>query len=496
MNRFDWIDFWSGITPDKVAAVDPSKDEKLSYALLNERGNRLSACLQQVYGLVKNDRIIVIASNCFEYLYLLAAAQKIGICIIPLNYRLTKNELSKLVEESEAKLILYQNDFEHLVGQFDYKFELKSFFYKVFDESKSTQFNPVLIDQNDPVLILFTSGSSGYPKGVKYTHKMMFWNSINTQISLVLSNETKTIICMPPFHTGGWNVLLTPVLHVGGMVIIMDKFDPQKVLDYIATYECQIFMGVPTMLQMMHDESCFDRVNLYSLKYIIVGGESMPVSLIEEYYKKGVLIRQGYGMTEVGPNLTSLHENYSLSKIGSIGKPNMYVDIRIVDENGFEVAPGQSGELLLNGPVVTPGYFNDQAQNKSAFDEDGWFKTGDVVYMDEDGFLYIVDRIKNMYISGGENVYPSEVERIIKGYAEVYDIVVVGVPDKKWGEVGYAFIISEKRNAGDIQAYCKEHLSKYKMPRYIDFVDMLPKTDSGKIDRKLLFKQALNKIGN
>lgn len=494
MNRFDWIEFWASVTPEKVAAIDPCNGEKLSYALLNANACHLSAILQQQYNIKKNDRIIIVASNCFEYLYLFAAAQKIGICIVPLNYRLTKNEISKLVDESDAKLILYHSHYTHLIGDYSCKYELHSFFNTVLDTSSPGTYKPVSIDENDPIFILFTSGSSGYPKGVIYTHKMLFWNSINTQISLIITNETKTIICMPPFHTGGWNVLLTPLLHVGGTAIIMDKFDSKKILEYIAFYQCQIFMGVPTMLQMMRNEDCFDDINLTSLKYIIVGGEAMSVPLIEEYHNKGVLIRQGYGMTEVGPNLTSLHENHALNKIGSIGKPNMYVEIRIVNENSIIAKTGESGELWLNGPIVTPGYFNKESEHNEAFDQDGWFKTGDIVKMDSDGFLYIIDRIKNMYISGGENVYPAEVERTIRDHPDVHEVMIAGVPDTKWGEVGYAYVVGNQIDLSTLNDYCRENLSKYKIPKHFELTDSLLKTDSGKINRKLLKQKAIETI--
>ena len=450
--------------------------------------------MQKEFGIKQNDRIIVISPNCFEYLYLFAAAQKIGFCLVPLNYRLTKNEISKLVNETDAKLILHHSDYANLLGDYGYKYDLSLFFSKLVTSYPTCDYSPVNIDENDPIFILFTSGSSGYPKGVKYTHKIMFWNSINTQTSLIINNETNTIICMPPFHTGGWNVLLTPVLHVGGTVIIMEKFDATKILEDIEFYKCQVFMGVPTMLQMMRNEVYFERLNLASLNYIIVGGEAIPVSLIEDYHQKGVPIRQGYGMTEVGPNLTSLHENQALNKIGSIGKPNMYVEIRIVNEKLEDAKKGESGELWLNGPVVTPGYFNKNAVDDKAFNQDGWFRTGDIVQMDTNGFLYIIDRIKNMYISGVENVYPAEVERILKSHPDIHEVIITRVPDKKWGEVGYAFIVSSQRDISKIQSYCKENLSKYKVPKFIKFYDSLPKTETGKIDRKFLQATAIKSI--
>ena len=494
MKRFDWIQFWADITPDKVAAIHASSQDSVTYHELNDRGERLAYYLQKELGFKKGDRVIVVAQNCLEYLYLFAAAQKIGLCIVPLNYRLTAHELSSLIVESEAKLVLYHQDFSRLIEKEEGAQELHGFFERVLNSANQGILSPVDIHEDDPIFILFTSGSSGFPKGVLYTHKMLFWNSVNTQISLVINNETKTVVCLPPFHTGAWNVLLTPLLHVGGSVVLMEKFDASSVLTNIEKHRCQIFMGVPTMLQMMRDDDAFDKIDLSHLKYIIVGGEAMSLSLIEDYHAKGVPIRQGYGMTEVGPNLTSLHESNAISKIGSIGKPNMYVQCKILKEDGTEAKPLESGELCLKGPMLTPGYFNASSIGSEAFGADGWFRTGDIVMKDEDGFLYIVDRKKNMYISGGENVYPAEIERKLKEESSIQDLVIVAVPDKQWGEVGYAFVVSSNLDKDGVLAICRQRISKYKSPKHIEILEALPKTDTGKIDRLALKNKALNRL--
>ena len=493
MSCSDWIDFWANVTPNKVAAIDASTHRELTYSLLNKMGAKLAFHLQQDFHLTKGSRIVVLAQNCFEYLYLFSAAQKIGICIVPLNYRLTASEVSALLDVCRADLILYEKSFETLLSKDDKTFDINAFFKNVDALVQTGIYTPVTIDENDPIFILFTSGSSGYPKGVKYTHKMLFWNSVNTQISLIINSHIKTIVCMPPFHTGGWNVLLTPLLHVGGQVVLMHKFDAGEVLKLIEHHQCQIFMGVPTMLKMMKDHVYFENSDLSSLDYIIVGGEAMSLELIQDYHKKGIPIRQGYGMTEVGPNLTSLHEDRAIDKIGSIGKPNMYVAIKLVKDNGEEASIGESGELWLKGPVVTPGYDNNIDQMINPFEKEGWFKTGDVAYRDDEGFLYIIDRKKNMFISGGENVYPAEVERILLSHDSISEAVVVGVPDNRWGEVGYAMFVCQSSSTMDtaqLHTFCIEQLSKYKIPKYFVQVDSLAKTDTGKLNRKLIQEQA------
>jgi fatty-acyl-CoA synthase len=239
------------------------------------------------------------------------------------------------------------------------------------------------------------------------------------------------------------------------------------------------------MLKMLADEPGFEAADLSSLHYIIVGGEPMPVPLIERWHAKGVLIRQGYGMTEVGPNLTSLHQEDAVRKRGSIGRPNYYVQIKIVDEEGQTCAPDQPGELLLRGPMVTPGYWRNKAATQKAL-EGGWFHTGDLVRQDAEGYLYVVDRLKNMFISGAENVYPAEIERVLVSHPAVSEAAVIGVPDERWGEVGRAFVVLRPAaNAleAELLAYCGERLARFKIPKSVVFLEALPKNDAGKINR-------------
>jgi len=336
-----------------------------------------------------------------------------------------------------------------------------------------------------PIFILYTSGTTGRPKGALYTHGMLFWNSINTELSLALTSDSRTINCMPPFHTGGWNVLLTPLLHHGGYSCLVRKFDAAQVLELLQGERPSVFMAVPTMLKMIADQPGFVEADLSCLDYLIVGGEPMPLPLIEAWHAKGIAVRQGYGMTEVGPNLTSLHQQDAIRKKGSIGFPNFYVDTRIVDPQGQDLPPGQPGELWLRGPMVTPGYWgNPEATQKTKVG--AWFRTGDQVLRDEEGYLFIVDRIKNMFISGGENVYPAEVERALVAHPGIEEAAVIGVPDPKWGEVGRAFVVCSdtQLSAEDVQQHCQASLARFKVPKSVVFLAALPKNDTGKIDRQ------------
>jgi fatty-acyl-CoA synthase len=345
-----------------------------------------------------------------------------------------------------------------------------------------------LITEDDPIFILYTSGTTAFPKGALYTHKMLFWNSINTELRLDLTSSDVSLNCAPPFHTGGWNVLLAPFIHHGAYTLIMRSFDADLVLEMLEFERATIWWAVPTMLKMMAESPVFDKVELSRLRYLIVGGEAMPIPLIEKWHKKGVLIRQGYGLTEVGPNVTSLNHKDAIRKKGSIGTLNFYYEAKLVNRKFEEVAADEIGELVLKGPTVTPGYWKNDAATLETI-QDGWFHTGDLMRKDDEGYFFVVDRIKNMYISGGENVYPAEVEHIIRSHASVAEAAIVGVSDEKWGETGMAFVSLRPGFAAgeeELRAYCMGRLAKYKIPKYFKFLKELPKNDAGKIDRKVL----------
>ena len=482
----DWISKWAVYSPHKVAVKEGDSGRSFTYAQLNQMGNGLATYLTKDLGFKKGDRIVILAENCLEYIVLFAVAQKTGIILVPLNYRLAAAEIDYLLQNALPKLVIGEEQFlPKLEGASAYanipnRWSLKELkdHCRFYDDTNEVEaFENVSVSEDDPIFILYTSGTTGFPKGALYTHKMLFWNSINTAMSLIINSESRTVNCMPPFHTGGWNVLTTPFLHHGGFVSMIKKFDPELILDLLQKEHCSLFMGVPTMLKMIADCPGFEKADFSELHYIIVGGEPMPIPLIEIYHEKDVPIRQGYGMTEVGPNLTSLHQDDAIRKKGSIGRPNFYVNIKIVDDQDIEVPPNTSGELLLKGPMVTPGYWENEEATQKAI-KDGWFYTGDMVQQDEEGYLYVVDRIKNMFISGGENVYPAEVERVLVMHPSVSEVVVVGVPHEKWGEVGKAFVVkSGKLTEAEVIAFGKERLAGFKVPKSVQFLDSLPKND-------------------
>lgn len=492
----DWVSKWAMYEPEKIAVKEFESQRTWSYGELDQMGNALAWHLKNEFGIAAGDRIAVLADNSLEYIALFVAAQKSGFILTPLNYRLSSAELNYLLGDADPSLFIFEEKYKNealsalpLSPLPLWSMEtLTSFCLKALENPDKKIFPLVPVDEDAPLFILYTSGTTGFPKGALYTHKMLFWNSINTALRLLINTDTRTINVMPPFHTGGWNVLTTPLLHFGGYTCLMKKFDAPTVLRLLSEEKPTLFMAVPTMLKMMADDPFFDQAQFPDLKYFIVGGEPMPVPLIEIWAAKGVAVRQGYGMTEVGPNLTSLHHNDAIRKKGSIGKPNFYVEIRIADENGRPVAPGENGELWLKGPMTTPGYWKNETATRAAI-TDGWFHSGDLVRQDEEGYLYVVDRIKNMFISGGENVYPAEIERVLVSHPDIAEAAVISIPDTKWGESGCAFIAlhaGKKLDESAVLEYCRLNLAAYKVPKTIIWVENLPKNDTGKIDRKRL----------
>jgi fatty-acyl-CoA synthase len=497
MNVFDWTSRWAFYKPNAAALEEFETGRQLNWRQLNLLSNHNALYFTGTLGLKKGDRIAILAENSLELAILFGMAQKTGIILVPLNYRLTPKELDFMLGNSAPSLLIYDTKFDTKVSAchqlpdtiiaMERLLEMNN---SVLAKGQSIEFNNVELKGNDPIFLIYTSGTTAFPKGSIYTHQMLLWNSINTQLRLDLTSEDRSLNCAPSFHTGSWNVLMTPFWHHGAFTLLMRKFDAGDVLNALEKYNLTIWWAVPTMLKLLADEAEFAQLKLEKLRYLVVGGEAMPIPLIELWHKKGILIRQGYGLTEVGPNVTSLSHEDAIRKQGSIGKPNFYYEIRIVDEQGNDQPVNVPGELWLKGPTVTPGYW----QNPDATAEtivEGWFRTGDLVRADEEGYLYVVDRIKNMYISGAENVYPAEVEHRLRQHPAVEDVAIIGVPDDKWGEAGMAFVklrIGNQASEDDLKAYALQHMAKYKVPKYIVFVDELPKNDAGKIDRKFLHK--------
>lgn len=492
MFELDWLKKWAKYTPNRFALRDYEKQADWNYFEFNAGAESLAEYFRDNYNIKKGDTIAVFSKNRGEYIFLFFAAIKLGAILTPLNFRLTPLELEGLLEDSKPSLFIYEACFSEEISKLKYISENSASVLAIDNLSNiinSTPSDKISVPNEitieSPVMILYTSGTTGVPKGAIISHKMLFYNSINTELRLDITSMDHTQGYAPLFHTGGWNVLFTPFVHHGASHTILSKFDPKLILELIEREKSTILFGVPTMLQMISDLPEFESADFTSLRYAVVGGAPMPIPLINRWHEKKVYIRQGYGLTEVGPNCFSLHQDDAIRKIGSIGFPNFYIEAKIANENGEELGEEIIGELWLKSPVVTPGYLNKPEETSKAKSGD-WFKTGDMVKRDSEGFYYVMDRKKNMYISGGENVYPAEIERAILEISSIKETAVIGVPDDKWGEVGLAFIVCSENydcNEEFIRKYLLERLAKYKIPKHFRFIDEIPKNDSGKIDR-------------
>ena len=501
----DWLSKWAKFTPNRMFLREHQRDVQWSYSDFNNRTNALAEYLVNQYKIQKGDRIAIYSKNKSEHVTLFLACIKIGALLVPLNFRLMPRELDILIHDAEPKLFFYDEEFnDHIpklssLSKVKIVNTLKEITKFLLDDNIKSSFSPEeIFAENDPVMILYTAGTTGLSKGVIITHKMLFWNSINTGLRLDLHSSDHTQSYAPFFHTGGWNVLFTPFLHHGASHTLLTQFNADLILQLIEKEKATILFGVPTMLQMMADSQYFNKVDLSTIRYAIVGGAPMPIPLINIWHKKGIYIRQGFGLTEVGPNCFSLHQDDAIRKKGSIGFPNFYIDAKVFKEDKTECTNNEVGELWLKSPVVTPGYWRREKETKESI-TDGWFHTGDLVKRDEEGYFFVVDRKKNMYISGGENVFPAEIESYLYTNDKIKEVAVIGVDDEKWGEVGKAYVVLKEScssNEAEIIEFCKGNLAKYKIPKYVEFINELPKSEAGKIDKKKLNQIHLDSLNN
>ncbi|KAA3614583.1 MAG: long-chain fatty acid--CoA ligase [Calditrichaeota bacterium] len=495
INETDWLKKWAEYSPQKFALREYHRNLEWTYFDFNQRVEALALHLSQNLGLKKGDRIAVYSQNRAEYVFLFFACVKLGTIIVPLNFRLMPRELDILLSDATPKLFIFEEEFASKVEQLkslnkvDSKIAIESLSPFLTDPLSETSPLPCLpADENAAVMILYTAGTTGLSKGAIITHKMLFWNSINTELRLNITSADHSQGYAPFFHTGGWNVLFLPFIHHGASHTLLTGFDTDLILELLEKERSTIIFGVPTMMQMLSESPLFEKADLSSVRYAIVGGAPMPIPLINKWHEKGIMIRQGYGLTEVGPNCFSLHQGDAIRKQGSIGFPNFYIQAKIMADQSRECATDEVGELWMKSPVVTPGYWNKAEATKAAITDD-WFHTGDMVRRDEEGYYYVVDRKKNMFISGGENVYPAEVESFLYTNSAIKEVVVIGVEDEKWGEVGKAVIVlhaGKKLSEMDVLQFCAGKLAKYKTPKYVEFVVEIPKNEAGKVNRKLI----------
>ncbi|HRZ23086.1 MAG TPA: long-chain fatty acid--CoA ligase [Candidatus Contendobacter sp.] len=492
-------------SPEALAIVDAGKNPelRLSFAQLNERANRLANWLRHTAGVGKGDRVAMLALDGVEHLDVLFACGKLGAIHTALNWRLHWRELQQILAEVTPTVLVYDDAFKdsiallaqeetpirhwiHLDGA---GIPGSLHFGDLLDAALATPCACEMLVEEDIAAIVFTGGTTGLPKGAQISHRQIAWNCLNSVIHDVGRNEVYLNV-FPMFHVGGLFVYTLPQVIMGGTTVLLKRFDPEQVLRLIEREKATIFAAVPAMYQMLTQTPAWADADLSSLRFCTSGGAPLPVPLVEQYTReKGIRFKQGFGMTEFGPGLFALAPEDAIRKAGSIGRPNFYIDARIVDRENRPLGPNQVGELVLKGPSIASGYFNNAAAWAEVVDADGWFHTGDLARYDEDWYFFIVDRLKDMFISGGENVYPAEIEAALYRHPAVFQCAVVGVPDPKWGEVGKAFVVlkpGQTASAEELLAHLGDSLARYKIPRQIEFVASLPISPAGKVLRREL----------
>jgi len=512
--KFNWnhsldiLERRAAFSPGWPVLHDSGKSSDFTYADLNYRASAIAAFLKETAGLKKGDRVAVLSRNCVEYIDLFFAAVKTGVIMVPLNVRLSETELSNMLKQTTPRLLFYEKVFEETVSKLEQnmlekkivlkdptqKKELNADDYQGILESFPRSYeNRTPIDPEDPLLLLFTGGTTGPPKAAVISHRAVFFNMLSEAMSWQLGPHTVAPGLLPFFHTGGWNLVTLPTIFAGGRVLISPGFDPELTLKQIEKEKCSFLFAAATMYQMISSLDYFKKADLSSLQFVMSGAAPCPVSVMEPYWNKNIIFVQGYGITEGGPNnlympWSALSWEQIKEKNQSVGKPFLYCRARIVDNDRNEVKEGEMGELLLSGPVTFSGYWNNPGESEKTLRQ-GWVHTGDIARQDNEGFYYIADRKKDMYISGGENVFPVEVELAIKSHDLISEAAVVGIPDDKWGETGKAFVILKSGanlKPENVQDYLQDRLARYKIPREVSFVKEIPKSSVGKVLKRIL----------
>jgi fatty-acyl-CoA synthase len=500
------------LTPDKTALVYVPTGERLSYRELDGRAGRCGRAWRERLGLAKGDRFGVLCGNRIEFLDAFFAAPKAGIVLVPLGTRLTPAEIAPILEDAGVSGLLYdgahvetvralqggaRSAIRHWVA-IDEKADPEHASYA--DLLAGLQEAPWAHERCDPEdlwCLLYTSGTTGRPKGVMVPQRMVVWNGYNTVACWQLCEDDVSPIFTPLYHAGGLGAFLVPIFTIGGTIVVHAGFDPAEIWHTIAQERCTVVLGVPTIWKLLMEAPEFTTADLSSVRWLISGGAPLPLYIIEAYQRRGVVFKQGYGLTEVGVNCFSMTVEESERKKGSIGKPLMFTETRLADADGNQVPAGEVGELWLRGPHVCRGYWRNPEATAAALDAEGWFHTGDLAKCDEEGFHTIAGRSKDMIISGGVNIYPAEIEGQLLLHPAVRDAAVVGVPDATWGEVGVAYLVAGEPAPApeDLDAFLQERLARFKLPRAYVFVEALPRTPYGKVVKGSLRDDYLSKRG-
>ncbi len=462
-----WLRDRARNTPARIA-ID--YDGRLvSYAELAAGGDAFAAAFADA-GLRRGDRVATLTGNTPEHVMVLFGCAQLGLILLPLSWRLTGTELAYQLEDAEPSLFLVEAEWDELADATGRPHERL-----VLPRAGSRHTGGHATD-DDGLLLIYTSGTTGKPKGALLTHANCFWTNLSFDLATGIRPEDVVLQVLPQFHCGGWNVQSILAWWKGAKVVLERGFDAARALELIERERITSLMGVPANYLFMSQEPRFAEADLSSLRLVVVGGAPMPVALLDVWASRGVDIVQGYGLTEAAPNVLCLPPEDARRKAGYAGKPYPYVDCDLSAE----------GELLVRGPNVFPGYWRNDEATEQAF-RDGWLLTGDMAERDDEGNYRIRGRLKDMVVSGGENVYPAELEAVLHEHPAVTDAAVVGVADEKWGEVCAAFVVAASPVSEDeLREHCLAHLARFKVPKSFTFVDELPRNSMGKIQKSEL----------
>ena len=506
MNIAWWVQRWGDLHPDKAAII--FEEEQITYFELNQRANRASCWLQSL-GIEKGDRVAAMLNNCPEFIEIFLACARLGAIFVPLNFRSAPPELEYFLKNCRPRLFVFGWEFKDTINKLDFEKTKPQVMLSSVGQipadaaisdyvSESASFDghkPFLTrslgpaDPEEPQVIMYTSGTTGRPKGAVLSHRKTFFNCLNADIFFKMHFDDIMLVILPLFHSGGLFIQASPTIYKGATLVLHPKFDPRKVYHDIERYKVTKFLGVPTVYRALVKVDPQERTDISSLKVCAGGGEKTTPELFEQCREAGLAFRQVMGQTETSILLWASEED-SFHKPGTVGRPVFHAEVNVVDKNGRSVEPGDVGEIVVRGSIMMKEYWQDPVRTEETI-RNGMLYTGDLARLDEEGYYFLVDRARDMYITGGENVYPAEVERILRGHPEIEDIAVVGVPDERWGEVGQAFVIPVKESslcAEDITRFCSEQMAKFKCPKKIKFCEEFPRTSLGKVRKGELLK--------
>lgn len=504
MNIAWWVERWHELWPDKIALI--YEQMEVSYSQLHQRSNRTS-CWLQAMGIEKGDRVAVMLANCPEFIELYLACARLGAIFVPINFRLVGSELQYILKNSRPRLFVFGQRYLDMILPLnltrnrppmmlacvgdplsedeiaDYRSEVVEFNGGIPFLTKSL--GPA--DPEEPHVIMYTSGTTGQPKGAVLSHRKTFFNSLNADIFFRLHFDDIMLIILPLFHSGGLFIQASPSLYKGATMVLHPRFDPDRTFADIEKYRVTKLLGVPTVYRSLLKSKTAERGDISSLRVCAIGGEKTTPDLLAECSASGFHLRQIMGQTETSILLWA-SERDSIRKPGTVGRPVFHAEVNLVDRGGRPVDVGEVGEIVVRGTTMMKEYWQDPVRTEQTV-INGWLHTGDLARRDEEGYYYLVDRATDMYISGGENVYPAEIERALREHPGVEEAAVIGVPDETWGEVGRAFVQIKsgvQLEAMQLRQHCENRLARYKLPKKIVFIEDFPRTSLGKIQKTKL----------